>query len=324
MAEQNVSIESTNQVLTLPLYKESVLILGDLDTAKKLLTTEDLYVKELSTYDRMCRLNASQPVAAEEFMDFQAAAVIAWKQTDLQNWTILVKIAKEKLEAIPNLPVPPVVHLNHTTGIEEGRAAYTRGNGIFLPTNMVDWSSIDALYNLRRLFLHEMWHIISRQLPAAVRDRVYNTIGFLPCGHVFHHPAELTRISNPDAVLMEHYIEVKFGERSACLVPIIFANTPDFEPDDKNFFSRVVRSLITVEKNAETNTWIPARLDGKLLLLTIQQMPASFWSQVGRNTFYIIHPEETIADNFAWLVNDPRSVDVRSPEILEKIRVIFS
>jgi len=43
---------------------------------------------------------------------------------------------------------------------------------------------------------------------------------------------------------------------------------------------------------------------------------------VGRNTGYIIHPDEILADNFVLLVN--QSKNVRSPEILEKMRAVLA
>jgi hypothetical protein len=44
-----------------------------------------------------------------------------------------------------------------------------------------------------------------------------------------------------------------------------------------------------------------------LYLLDIDTLPESFWSQIGRNTAYFYHPDETTADNFVILVRDPRS-----------------
>lgn len=55
-------------------------------------------------------------------------------------------------------------------------------------------------------------------------------------------------------------------------------------------------------------------------LLAPQQI-SGFFEQVGRNTNYIIHPEEILAENFALLIMDKR--DVPSPEILEKMRAVL-
>lgn len=43
---------------------------------------------------------------------------------------------------------------------------------------------------------------------------------------------------------------------------------------------------------------------------------------MGRNTGYIIHPEEILADNFKLLATGAENVP--SPQILEKMRVILT
>jgi hypothetical protein len=45
------------------------------------------------------------------------------------------------------------------------------------------------------------------------------------------------------------------------------------------------------------------------------------YEQVGRNTGYLIHPEEILADNFAVLFQKPPKI--ASPEIIERIRRIL-
>jgi hypothetical protein len=48
----------------------------------------------------------------------------------------------------------------------------------------------------------------------------------------------------------------------------------------------------------------------------------AFLAQVGRNTDYLIHPDEILADNFVRLVfADPQ---VRTPQILEQMRHILA
>jgi len=51
-------------------------------------------------------------------------------------------------------------------------------------------------------------------------------------------------------------------------------------------------------------------------LVGLQQV-AGFFEQVGRNTEYIIHPEEILADNFAILILQEH--DVPSPGTIQKL-----
>ena len=55
-------------------------------------------------------------------------------------------------------------------------------------------------------------------------------------------------------------------------------------------------------------------------LVNVQQVSGIF-EQVGRNTGYIIHPEEILADNFALLVL--REGNVPSPSVIGKMEEIL-
>ena len=47
-----------------------------------------------------------------------------------------------------------------------------------------------------------------------------------------------------------------------------------------------------------------------------------YFDQIGRNTQYIIHPEEILADNFVLMIDEKTSVP--SPEILQEMRVVLT
>ena len=61
--------------------------------------------------------------------------------------------------------------------------------------------------------------------------------------------------------------------------------------------------------------------DGRAQKLIGLQQASDFFEQVGKNTAYIIHPEEILADNFALLVLQERNVP--SPEIIRKLEEIL-
>jgi len=46
-----------------------------------------------------------------------------------------------------------------------------------------------------------------------------------------------------------------------------------------------------------------------------------FYEKIGRNTQYIIHPEEILADNFVFLVHN--NENVATPELLKSMKAIF-
>ena len=46
-----------------------------------------------------------------------------------------------------------------------------------------------------------------------------------------------------------------------------------------------------------------------------------FFEQIGRNTSYILHPEETLANNFVFLITEKK--DLKNLEIPKKIKLVF-
>ena len=47
-----------------------------------------------------------------------------------------------------------------------------------------------------------------------------------------------------------------------------------------------------------------------------------FYEQVGRNTGYILHPEEILADNFVHIVFNTENV--ASPDLLMKLKAVLA
>jgi hypothetical protein len=48
---------------------------------------------------------------------------------------------------------------------------------------------------------------------------------------------------------------------------------------------------------------------------------SGLYEQIGRNTDYIIHPDEILAENFAAILTDGTA---KSPDVLERIRSAFA
>lgn len=91
-------------------------------------------------------------------------------------------------------------------------------------------------------------------------------------------------------------------------MPILFSNTPDYDPvRDGGFFSYLQLGFLIVSRNPKTRADVLA-----------PQQVSGFFEQIGRNTEYIIHPEEILAENFALLMIGRR--DVPSPDLLDRLR----
>jgi hypothetical protein len=61
-------------------------------------------------------------------------------------------------------------------------------------------------------------------------------------------------------------------------------------------------------------------VNGKPIIYNIEDI-TGFFEQVGRNTDYILHPEEIMADNFAFTLIGSKGLP--NPEIIEKVKKIL-
>ena len=147
---------------------------------------------------------------------------------------------------------------------------------------------------------------------------LYEAIGFHQCGEV-EFPAELSphKITNPDAPKNDHCIRVRVAGEPVWAIPILFSLTPKYDvARGGELFTYLTLALLVVEKSPPSGLARPIFDAHRPKLVSINQV-SDFFEQVGRNTQYIIHPEEILADNIALLVLGERNVP--SPEVLNRI-----
>jgi hypothetical protein len=204
-----------------------------------------------------------------------------------------------------------------TTGGEEASAAYTRANAVVLPRAKLSQSPAA----LRKLICHELFHVLSRE-NAQLREALYATIGFVACEEI-ELPGDLgpRRITNPDAPRNDHCIRVDVDGKVVWAVPILYAKTGKYDvARGGEFFDYLTFECLLVERDGDSPRVRIKFSDGRPVLVGVGQL-SRFYEQIGRNTRYIIHPEEILADNFALLVLDERKVP--SPEILDKLEAVL-
>lgn len=331
--------ESSPAITKVP-FARGFVVINDLAEAKKILSTEDDYVRGLSVFDLQAKTQVDdREVNVAQFMSHQAAQVLPFAEADVQKLEAMIKSVSAKLEAYPLLPslVPEIVHLNMTTGLEEGTAAYCRGlNGIFLPQNMIQWTPSWGSLPMHELFTHELWHIISRNLEKSLRDSVYACIGFRPFNAPFQYPAPMAnrKISNPDGPKFEHYIRFTTDDSGGELtaLPMIYSRHPVYSKKIAPVFFRYLTVQMMAVRQNDDGVWVPAQNPKKepgtektfddLYLLDIDSLPESFWSQIGRNTAYFYHPDETTADNFVILIHKDTKT-ATTPAIVQKLAAVF-
>ncbi|HLU48866.1 MAG TPA: hypothetical protein VK116_12310, partial [Planctomycetota bacterium] len=302
---------------------------ASLEEASRRLGGRDPFVRAMGALDRRVRLGTDRDVDEEEYLRFARSAAREWGEDRERVAGALRSIAPalRKLE----LPWPATVTFVATSGDEEGGAAYCRDGAVFLPQPMIERVGD----GLPRLIAHELFHILSSSRKD-LRRAVYRALGATEARLELPKDMAARRITNPDAAGIDAVWRVEVdGEPGETLdvhaAPILLHRSTD---DSKGapFFRQLSLEFVAVEQASERTAprtdeeaavesalplFRPKLRDGEPWLIPLREN-ASFWRSIGRNTSYIIHPEEVAADNFAHLVLSAK--DLRSPEILERLR----
>ena len=297
------------------LSSESELGFASRETGIAILTIRDDYVSRMSRFDRMLRLKSTQPVSERAYLDFVAANVLECTDADITRLKPLVQQLQAAMQQF-RLPLPSTVLLIKTTGKEEVGQAYTRANAIVFPERNLGENDETLLF----LLSHELFHVMSRH-DASFRQNAYGLIGFR-IGNEIPLPDLIAplQITNPDAVRHDSYIDVTSEGRKTTVVPVLLSRSAVFDPQigsDLDHFWTL--RLLVVSRVLPDENWRPVEQNGAPRLLKLSQVE-DFVEQVGRNTRYVIHPEEILADNFALLVTGE---EVREPNRLDALRQLL-
>ena len=289
-----------------PTLAESV-DFADLHRAQKSLAHKDHWAMQLSDFDMGARQKTTEPTDLKTFLDFAAAAGRGWTAQEKDNWQALVGTLSDAMTGL-NLHLPKI-ELVKTSGEEElGAAGYTRRNAIMLSESVI---SLPATDSRRAYFLlaHEVFHVLSRK-DSRLRDDLYALLGFKTVDG-FAYPAELEgrRLSNPDAFEYRHTLTVQSASGSIDVMPVIQSLLPLAEAIRlPNFFDALDIVLLSVDAGTGK-----ALRDGNGDLIKYNFGNTDWVPRMLRNSSFIIHPEEILADNFATLM-EWRSDGVLPPE----------
>ena len=295
---------------------DSAVVFASRKQGSAIMTSRDDYVSRMSRFDRMLRLKSTRPVSEREYLDFVAANVLEWTDADKAR----LKPLLQKLRAATQqyrLPLPSTVLLIKMTGKEDFGQAYTRANAIILPERSL------AENNETMLFLlgHELFHIMSRH-DTDFRRRAYDLIGFR-IGNEVSLPALIAplQITNPDASRHDSYIDLTSGGRNVTVVPVLLSRSAVFDPQIGTQLDDywTLRLLIVTQVSPDERLRVVEH-NGAPALLKLDQVEG-FLDQVGKNTRYVIHAEEILAENFALLVT---GTEVAEPRRLDELRQLLT
>ena len=275
---------------SLPSFSQVNLHFCDKQEAREKLGSEDITTRQWSTFDYEARLGRKGGTK-QELLQFITEQALDWN-----------KDAKAKLEKAAdvlngeikkegyNLPIPSVINLLTTTMAEEGGAGgYTRDKYIVVEDHLdkakQEW--------VNTLLAHELFHVLTRNNPEFRRD-MYKLIGFTVTDEELAYPADLAdrRISNPDVNRFDSYATFTINGQPQDCTMAIFASKPY---DGGSFFEYIQIGLLAMKDGKLVQK------DGKSVIYSIGDA-ADFFDQVGKNTDYVINPEEILAENFSMVL----------------------
>ncbi len=117
-------------------------------------------------------------------------------------------------------------------------------------------------------------------------------------------------LTNPDAPLNDHAVEVRHGDTTIRVMPIIFSGLP---PDDAIRSGRLSKILQLALLDVATDELVPLQR-------------TDYLDRVARNTKYVIHPEEAMADHFSLLVLRAAGVlttPLSAPEDVDRLQELL-
>ena len=294
----------------------------DAAEASRILTRRDAFVAAMSPFDRSARLEVSREVSESEYLSLVSKETLDWSAAERELLrTILedfrVQTARWKLD------LPAEVLLLKTTGREEGRAAYCRGAAVILPQSYFN----PERAALRQVVFHELFHVFSSHHPD-MRRALYAVVGYEVCPEI-RLPPRLARVklTNPDAPRMDAFIRLRVGDERLAAAPVLLGRSELYDEHQGGpFFRQMDFRFLVLERECELkldgDSVRPAILpDGRPRLLVPSEVP-DYEARIGRNTDYVIHPEEILADNFVLLA-DPQNAKIPTPEILDKLDAVL-
>lgn len=304
-----------SNIYAISLTENTEIQYASVNEASSILSTRDNFIKSLSPFDRSARMKTSQSVNEEKFLNFISQQSLEWTSQEKEKINNIIQNLNNN-NLLNKLNFPAKIYLIKTTGKEEGNAPYTRNaDSIVFPKSKLSASQKE----IERTLVHELFHILSSN-NLELRDQAYSIIGFKKCNEISYPNSLLKqKITNPDAPFNEHFILVKHQNKIVPVIPVLFSKSKNYnESKGGEFFNYLVFQLMEI---TESNSyWSVAESDSHLNIYSVKEI-RNFYEQVGKNTGYIIHPEEILADNFALLILGNKKV--KSPKIISELNNIL-
>ncbi len=296
------------------LQPQTEIIFADQTEARTILMRRDQFVQHMTNLDRQLRMGSTEPVSEDEFLRQLGKQAQAWSADEILRIRQALDPLANRFATFRSL-WPRQIQLVKTTHQVENGAPHCRQSAIVLPQTIL---SQDAK-RLQEVLVHELFHVCSSHTPK-LRKELYRLIGFFECPPiVLPNALQERKITNPDAPLVNCVTTIRHEGQELHLAPLLLSRHAAHElPADTSIFRELTFRLIRVMP--QNSSWRVAEQNGTSTLFEHRQLP-EWWAQIGRNTNYVIHPEEILADNFAIMVLEKG--DVPDPWITERMEALL-
>lgn len=279
---------------------------------RKLIGNDDEFTQGWSEFDIVSRLQNIKGTK-EELITFKQNEIREWTEEEKQVlWQDMLALNQLIRTEEYHLPLPEEIVLVKSTMKDEGEAGgYTQANWIALSADLVKRSNEKGR---RYLLLHELSHILTRN-SKAYKKSLYAALGFEIAAKELEYPEELrkTRISNPDIAAYDSYGPFNIKGRTENCAMYLYADRPY---TGGRFFDYVKVAFVPYDDQLKAKRG----KDGKVIIYGMEDIE-DFSERIGKNTNYIIHPEEILAENFvlAFL----RTPNVPTPTLQQRVRQVL-
>ena len=240
-----------------------------------------------------------------ELFQYISTQALQWSESEkIKVDSVMQSINKDIKHLMLNIDYPNSIFFIKTTGEEEGNASgYTRSNCLILNDETLIW----GFQELKNIIIHELFHIISRN-NLSFREKMYEVIGFKVIKEI-SFPQSLIdyKVTNPDAPMINSYINLSNGEESKDYALITYSKK---EFNGGSLFDYVTFGFIKLQ---DLNNGV------KVPIIYVDGDFTNFFEQIGNNTGYIIHPDEILADNFVFLLNENNNLP--SQWVVDKMKL---
>ncbi len=291
-------------------------VYASISEARAVLGARDEYVRATTPLERSAKLRTTEAVDEERFMRHMQDTVLEWTDEQRQKLAPVVHLLARFLDGV-KWRMPGSILLIQASAALEDDTPHTRDNAIVMTESFLGRGP----GMLTHVLAHETFHVLSRN-NTELREKLYAAIGFRRCETVIIPPAiARMRITNPDAVESRHTISVRYQGEPVEALPYVRFSSADIDPR-AGFMQQIqVAWLLVDRKGSECRARGGALEDG-----VAPEQLEGLYERVGRNTQYLFHPEEILADNFSLLFFSTlrgSAQGIRSPEILETMRKIL-